>query len=177
MLAWEPGAVAVAEGVATVIIGLGLLQQLLHLAQLGVAGSVLMKEHVGAADQLWRRFADAAPPISLLVPGYNEELSIVQSVRSLLSLQYPAFEVVVINDGSKDRMLDALKEAFDLVETERFYDTPCPHRPIRAIYTSPTQARLVVVDKENGGKADALNAGLNVSRAPVVCSMDADSLL
>lgn len=177
MWAWEPGAMAVAEWLATIIIVLGLLQQVLHLIQLVVAASVLMKEPIGAAEQLWRRFADAAPPISLLVPGYNEELSIVQSVRSLLSLQYPAFEVVVINDGSKDRMLEVLKEAFDLAETDRFYDTPCPHKPIRAIYTSPSQSRLVVVDKENGGKADALNAGLNVSRAPVVCSMDADSLL
>lgn len=177
MVEWHPAAVAAAQAVASVIIILGLVQQLLHLVQLVIAGRELMKEPVGQADQLWRRYADAAPPISLLVPGYNEELSIVQSVRSLLSLQYPAFEVVVINDGSKDGTLRVLKEAFALVETERFYDTPCPHQPIRAIYASPTQPRLVVVDKENGGKADALNAGVNVSRAPVLCAMDADSLL
>ena len=177
MFEWEPAAVAAAQGVALVIIAVGLLQQALHLVQLLIAGRVLMKEPAGELDQLWRRSADAAPPISLLVPAYNEELSIVQSVRSLLQLQYPTFEVVVVNDGSKDGTLQALKQAFDLQPSDRFYDLSCPCQPIRGLYSAPNQPRLVVVDKENGGKADALNAGINISRAPIVCSMDADSLL
>ncbi len=130
-----------------------------------------------SANVLWRRYADASPPIALLAPAYNEALTIVESVRSLLSLQYPNFEIVVVNDGSTDTTLHVLIEAFGLKPIDRSHDLAVPHAPIIGLYGSANQPRLVVVDKQNGGKADALNAGINVSRAPIICSMDADSLL
>ncbi|HEY8572830.1 glycosyltransferase [Phenylobacterium sp.] len=167
-----------AESIAWFVIASGLLQNIFHVYQLLLAGRALRRDRgIAETRQLWRRYAEAAPPISLLVPAYNEELTIVESLRSLLSLQYPSFEVVVVNDGSKDGTLKALVEAFDLDAVDRDYEAVAPHKPIRAIYVAPKQPRLVVVDKENGGKADALNAALNLSRASIVCSMDADSLL
>lgn len=167
-----------AEAIAILVIGAGLLQNAFHIWQLIVAADALRRERgVVEARMLWRRYADSAPPIALLVPAYNEEMTIGESLRSLLALQYPSFEVVVVNDGSKDGTMEALKAAFDLRPAERAWEPIAPHAPIRGIYVAPNQPRLLVVDKENGGKADALNAAINLSRAPIVCSMDADSLL
>lgn len=167
-----------AQAVATSVVGIGLLQNLLYLGQLALAGLALSQAPpVARQSLLWRRYADAAPPITLLVPAFNEELTIAESVRSLLALQYPNFEVVVVNDGSGDRTMEVLRESFGLQAVQRHYEVIAPCRPIRAIYAAVNQPRLLVVDKDNGGKADALNAALNLSRAPIVCSMDADSLL
>ncbi len=118
-----------------------------------------------------------APPITLLAPAYNEEATCVQATRSLLNLQYPDYEVVVINDGSRDRTLERLVEAFDLVPAARAPTAAVPTAAVRATLRSRIHPNLWVVDKANGGKADALNAGLNHSRTPLVCAMDADSLL
>jgi cellulose synthase/poly-beta-1,6-N-acetylglucosamine synthase-like glycosyltransferase len=117
------------------------------------------------------------PPISLLVPGYNEEATIRTSVRSMLQLQYPDFEVVVVNDGSKDRTLEVLIEEFELVPHPEVIRLAVPHKPIRGVYRSLRYSNLRVVDKENGGKADALNVGINVARHGLFCAVDADSIL
>ncbi|MFN3369562.1 MAG: glycosyltransferase family 2 protein, partial [Thermus sp.] len=116
-------------------------------------------------------------PVSILVPAYNEEKTIAHSVRSFLSLHYPEFEVIVVADGPKDRTLEVLKEAFRLVEVEWVYRRALATKPVRAVYRSLVYPNLIVVDKENGGKADALNAGLNLARYPLFCAVDADSLL
>lgn len=163
---------------ALVIITVGLAQNILYVIQLLVAGrSLADAPPVRRSAILWRRYADLAPPISLLSPAHNEEKTIVQSVRSLLSLQYPSYEVIVVNDGSKDDTLRRLIDGFDLKPVARAYDLSVEHKPIRGVYGTDRIPRLLVIDKENGGKADALNAGINLSRAPVLCSMDADSLL
>mgnify|MGYP001316924930 CR=1 FL=1 len=160
------------------IIVVGLLQNLIYLIQLALAARELTTNPpVRRLALLWKRYADLAPPIALLSPAYNEELTIVDSVRSMLALEYPTFEVVVINDGSKDNTMQTLKDAFGLQPLARAFPTDIDHKPIRGIYGAPGIPRLIVVDKENGGKADALNAGINVSRSPVFCSMDADSIL
>jgi cellulose synthase/poly-beta-1,6-N-acetylglucosamine synthase-like glycosyltransferase len=166
------------ELIALFVITAGLTQNAFHVWQLVLAARALRRQR-GAAETslIWRRYAEAAPPIALLVPAYNEELTIAESLRSLLGLQYPSFEVIVVNDGSKDGTLQALIDTFELTPIQRSYETIAPCAAIRGIYGSPHQPRLVVVDKENGGKADALNAAINLSRAPIVCSMDADSLL
>jgi cellulose synthase/poly-beta-1,6-N-acetylglucosamine synthase-like glycosyltransferase len=117
------------------------------------------------------------PPVSVLAPAFNEEANVVENVRSLLMLDYPLFEVVLINDGSKDRTLGRLMDAFDLRPSARTFEPALRCKPIRAIYESPTYSNLVVVDKANGGKADALNAGLNLSLYPIFCAIDADSIL
>jgi cellulose synthase/poly-beta-1,6-N-acetylglucosamine synthase-like glycosyltransferase len=167
-----------AGSIAWFVIVAGLGQNAFHLWQLVLAARALRRDRGGPEGrQLWRRYAESAPPIALLVPAFGEELTIVESVRSLLSLQYPAFEVVVVNDGSRDGTLDALIGAFELEPVERDYELVAPCARIRGLYATSRQPKLIVVDKENGGKADALNAALNLSRASVVCSMDADSLL
>ena len=117
------------------------------------------------------------PPISVLAPAFNEEANVVDNVRSLLMLDYPLFEVILINDGSRDRTLGRLVDAFDLRRSARCFERAVPCKKIRGVYDSPTYPNLVVVDKENGGKADALNAGLNLSLYPLFCAIDADSIL
>lgn len=167
-----------AEWVAIVAIIVGLSQNLLYALQLVLAARSMRANPPGSRPApLWRRYADQAPPIALLSPAFNEEKSIVSCVRSMLALQYSAYEVIVINDGSTDGTLERLVTAFELEPSERAYEQRLQHNRIRGIYTSSLFPRLVVVDKENGGKADALNAGINISRAPIFCSMDADSLL
>jgi cellulose synthase/poly-beta-1,6-N-acetylglucosamine synthase-like glycosyltransferase len=167
-----------AEAIALIVIGSGLIQAVLQIWQLLLAARALRAMPPEPASALiWSRYAASAPAIALLVPAYNEEATIETSLRSLLALHYPRFEIVVVNDGSKDGTMAALKRAFELEPIERDYDVVAPCQPIIGLYTSPAQPRLIVVDKVNGGKADALNAAINLSRAPVLCSMDADSLL
>ena len=122
-------------------------------------------------------FSDNMVPISVLVPAYNESATIVDNTRNLLSLDFGHYEVVVINDGSKDDTLELLKDAFHLIQIDQPYKRSIPTQEVRALYRSAEYPNLVVVDKENGGKADALNAGINVSMYPVFVSIDADSIL
>jgi len=119
------------------------------------------------------------PPVSVLMPAYNERAGIVEAVHAMSSLRYPEYEVVVIDDGSTDGTLEALQEAFDLVEIPRVVPEEVPSRgSVESVYVSGRGARnLVVVRKTNGGKSDALNTGINVARNPLVCMVDADSVL
>jgi len=122
--------------------------------------------------------SELSVPVSILIPAYNEEQLILESVRSLLRSHYRSFEVVVINDGSTDRTLDLLSEAYGLVEDRRVPRARLETHPIRGSYRSPSDERLVVIDKENGGgKSDALNAGLRYARYPLFLVVDADTLL
>jgi len=118
------------------------------------------------------------PPISLVVPAHNEAGSIVESVGSLLELEYPNLEVIIVNDGSRDDTLERLAGAYELVPAHMLYVAEIPTARIKRLYKSLRQPRLLVVDKESAGnKADAVNAGLNVCGSPFVCVVDADSLL
>jgi cellulose synthase/poly-beta-1,6-N-acetylglucosamine synthase-like glycosyltransferase len=117
-----------------------------------------------------------APPATIVVPAYNEEATIVDSVRSFLTLHYPLHEVVVVNDGSKDDTLNVLIREFDLHESDQPVRLQLETAEIMGVYASPTE-RLVVVDKANGGKSDALNAGICAAQYPLVCCMDADIIL
>jgi cellulose synthase/poly-beta-1,6-N-acetylglucosamine synthase-like glycosyltransferase len=117
------------------------------------------------------------PPVSVLVPAYDEEPTIVDSVHSLLALRYPEHEVIVVNDGSRDATLERLRAAFDLVPVRKALRVVIPTARIRGVYVSRRNRRLWVVDKENGGKADALNAGVNASRYPYILAIDADAIL
>jgi cellulose synthase/poly-beta-1,6-N-acetylglucosamine synthase-like glycosyltransferase len=116
-------------------------------------------------------------PLSVIAPAFNEEKSIVQSVENMLALDYPHYEVIVVNDGSTDGTLRRLVERFGLRRSDVVFRRVLATRPVRGIYTSPDYPKLVVVDKENGKKADALNAGLNLSRYPLFCAVDCDSVL
>jgi len=121
--------------------------------------------------------SDALPPITILVPAYNESATIETSVTAILTLEYRNFEVVVVNDGSKDDTMERLRHAFELYEVPRTYAEAIPTQPLRAVYRSRTRTRLLVIDKENGGKADSLNAAINASRFPLVIAVDADTLI
>ena len=121
--------------------------------------------------------SDALPPITMLVPAYNESATIQASVTAMLTLEYRSYEVVVVNDGSKDDTIDQLRHAFDLYEVPRIYPETITTQPLRAVYRSRTRSRLLVLDKENGGKADSLNAAINASRFPLVIAVDADTLI
>ncbi len=170
--------VASAEAIALVVIVAGLLQIVFYFVLLLYAGAALgTRPPVARSATLWRRYSEQAPAISVLAPAFNEELTIVESTRSLLALQYPDFEVIVINDGSKDGTLARLVSEFGLEQVDRFVDRSVEHAPIRGFYASPRLPRLLVVDKENGGKADALNAGINCTRTALFCAIDADSIL
>lgn len=121
--------------------------------------------------------SDMTWPISILVPAHNEEKSIVETVRSLQLVNYGEFEIIVINDDSSDRTLRNLIEAFDLRRIDKVYRKSIPTRQLRGIYGSLSQQNLLVIDKERGGKSDALNAGINLSKYPLFCSVDADSII
>lgn len=128
-------------------------------------------------DDLPRAYSGLEPPVTILVPAYNEEATIAASVRSMLQLTYAEYEVLVINDGSKDATIDVLIREFGLLPFPEAYRRQLPTADVRAIYRSTRHPNLRVIDKENGGKADALNAGINAARYPLFCGVDADSIL
>jgi cellulose synthase/poly-beta-1,6-N-acetylglucosamine synthase-like glycosyltransferase len=126
----------------------------------------------------WINETPLAPPITIIAPAHNEERSIRLAVRNLLGLDYPQLEVIVVNDGSTDRTLEELREEFHLRSIRSVYIPNIKCAPVRRLYRSDVDSRLLVVDKEAGGsKADAVNAGLNVATSPYVCIVDADSIL
>ena len=144
---------------------------------------------LSARDMAWRKAASlpeldtgvlsdrSTPPIAILAPAYNEASTILSSVRSFLQLEYPDLQVIIINDGSEDETMALLIEAFDMHPAELLFRPILKTQAVRKIYRSPQDPRLIVVDKVNGGKADALNVGLNICRAPLVCCLDSDTLI
>ncbi len=122
-------------------------------------------------------YSGLEPPVSILVPAYNEQATIVASIQSMLQLSYPLFEVIIINDGSRDDTLAVLKNTFGLLPFPEVNRERLKTKTVRGIYRSTRHPNLRVIDKENGGKADALNAGINASYYPLFCCVDADSTL
>lgn len=149
----------------TVILSISLLQ--------------LRKEYQLNRDQIYEEYMNEiyTKPVSIIVPAFNEEAGIIASVRSLLSIKYPLFEVIVVNDGSKDNTLAKMIEQYDMKLREKVIRKQIETKPIKAIYQSTLLPNLYLIDKENGGKADALNVGLNFSNYPYICSLDGDSVL
>jgi len=133
-------------------------------------------EHAGREETV---SSQLAPGVSLLVPAYNEAAGIVPSVQAMLALRYPRHEIVVIDDGSTDDTFERLREAFDLVRVDRELprDVPVKARVIDVWVPRDGRTRLVAVRKENSGKTDALNVGINAASEPLVAMVDADSLL
>lgn len=121
--------------------------------------------------------ASTLPKVSILVPAYNEELTIVPAIRSMLTVDYPNVEVVVVDDGSTDATFAKIAETFVLKPHFREPKQDLAHKPVLGVYRSPTARGLTVVTKVNGGKADALNAAINLSDSALICVVDADSLL
>ncbi|WP_157257899.1 glycosyltransferase family 2 protein [Pedobacter ginsenosidimutans] len=120
-----------------------------------------------------------APSISILAPAYNEGANIIENVRSLLSINYTNLEVIIINDGSKDDSLSKLIEVYDLYKADFFINGQIETKEVRGVYRSRkvVYRKLIVVDKQNGGKADALNVGINVSSNDYIVCIDVDCIL
>ncbi len=123
--------------------------------------------------------SNLSPTISIIAPAYNEENTIIDNIKSILSVHYQNFEVIIVNDGSKDGTLSKIIKEFQLVPYNYAYRTEIKTQIIRKIYRSnlPEFDKLIVVDKENGGKADALNAGINVASSKYITSIDVDCIL
>ena len=117
------------------------------------------------------------PSISIVAPAFNEEKTVIQSVHSLLNLEYPEYEVILVNDGSSDGTLNTLIRHYDLKRVDYMYTKKLGTKPLRGVYMNRSIPKLIVVDKENGGKGDSLNAGINISKKEYFCGIDADSLL
>lgn len=117
------------------------------------------------------------PSISIIAPAYNEERTIIESANSLLNLKYPEYELIIVNDGSKDQTLNTLINYYDLKRVDYLYDSRLSTKAVRGIYLNRSRPQLIVVDKINGGKADSLNVGINIANKEYVCGIDADSLL
>lgn len=130
--------------------------------------ATLRFDELGAAD---------VPGITLVGPAYNEEATCVEAVQALLTLQYPDYEIIIVNDGSKDKTVERLIGAFDFRAAERVPTAQLATKKVKQTYRSARHPNLWLIDKENGGKADALNTGVNHCRTPLFCAMDADTLL
>lgn len=146
---------------------------------LNIISFVVIRRYMRRYDNqlLPMSFGPLLPPVSVIVPAYNEAVGIVSSVKSILQLEYPKYEIIVINDGSRDDTMATLISAFDLQVYHEAYQNQLTTQPIRQVYRSKKYPQLRVIDKDNGGKADALNAGINASRNPLFCAVDADSIL
>ena len=146
-----------------------------------VSARELIRNHFHARNTNYDAIISSpfAPMITVIAPAYNESLTIVENIKALLALYYPNFEIVVVNDGSKDNTLEKAIEAFDLECVTYVVDYKIPCQEIRGIYKSRKRAfnNLTVVDKFNGGKADALNSGINIAKGDYFISIDVDSII
>lgn len=136
--------------------------------------------HTLKEESLLRDYPDILPGISVVAPAYNEEVIIIDNVNSLLSLEYPKFEVVIVNDGSKDKTLELLIDKFELVQIPFPYIEKVRCQQVKRVFKSTNHLyeKLTVVDKVNGGtKADAMNAGVNVAKYDYFINTDVDCLL
>ena len=166
-------------GLATLSFAVIVVRNLVSVVQLFVAAWVFSTRIKPARQSidLWSRYEDLTPPVSVIAPAFNEELSIVDSVRALLALEYPEHEVIVVNDGSKDSTLTRLIEAFGLQPVGREQSVALQQTRVLGTYAATAYPNLLVVDKENGRKADAANAGIGFAQKPLVCVIDADSVI
>lgn len=183
------------EYVAAIVSAIGLVAQPLFLGYFILYNGYMLMLIALSARQVRRRVAghfvddldlidhsDYTKPLTMIVPAFNEEVTIVDSVTNLIHCDYPRFEVVVVNDGSSDNTLEGLRQAFRLRRTDLPYRDAIGTARVRGMYLAtvplpPNVSQLVVIDKENAGKADALNAGINTSTSPYFVSLDADSIL
>ena len=152
----------------------------LSMVLCGLSVLALKREHrwmLGFESRINERWL-FLPSISVVIPAFNEEDSVVASIKSVLKSRYPHIEVIVVNDGSADQTLVRVIDSFalQLVGQPLGPGTGLSSEPIRGIF-GDAEGKIVLVDKHNGGKADALNAGINLARSPLVCVVDADTLL
>lgn len=156
--------------VATTAIGLA-------LAALAFLESARQGRHYAIKDKSFLFRRNLLPSISIIAPAFNEAVGILESVESLLNLNYPDFEIIVVNDGSRDATLPILIEKFKLEKTDGEYRETLKTQPVRGLYRNPRLPELTVIDKVNGGKADSLNVGINAASGEYILGIDSDSVL
>jgi cellulose synthase/poly-beta-1,6-N-acetylglucosamine synthase-like glycosyltransferase len=140
--------------------------------------SIRHQQRLKSLQANWPRTSRLTPPVTILMPARNEEKSVCIAVQNLLDLDYPALEMIVINDGSTDSTLELLHKNFQLRAVKAVYVAETITAPVRQLYRSGVAPNLLVIDKDSGGsKADAVNAGLNAATSPYICVVDADSVL
>ncbi len=143
--------------------------------------AVLELRHVAQRERhhVWGRASTSTilPKITVVIPAYNEERTINEATRGILALTYPNLEVVVVIDGGSDDTLGELRKGFDLVPVHPIYQHRIDTQPVSQMYRSASEATLLVIDKANGGKADAMNCGLNTGTGELICFIDADTLI
>ena len=165
-----------AQAIAVMVLTASIAQNFLYFALLILAFVSLTRRPIKAkARTLWGDTVNQAPSLSIIVPAYNEATTIVESIRSLMALEYPRFEVIIVNDGSTDNTLGMLNEAFELKQ-KASYHLGSPHQD-QSHYFSARYRNLLVIDKANGGKADSLNTALSFAKGDLICAVDADSIL
>ncbi len=172
--------IAGAFGIAAHVLGAVVLLTATLQAILVLAAVIdLRQSRARTRYRLWRRVMNSplAPKVTVLVPAFNESVTIRESLGGILALTYQNLEVVVVNDGSTDDTEDVIIEEFDLVEVHNVYQALLPTEEIVRLYRSRVDPRLVVAQKLNGGKADALNAALNLASGSLVCAVDADTII
>ncbi|HEV3055901.1 MAG TPA: glycosyltransferase [Solirubrobacteraceae bacterium] len=168
----------VAEVIFVVLLGYFLVLNGLYFAITVGAFVTLRRQRALQYVELGRLARSATTlPVSVLVPAYNEETVLGQAIRSILASDYPELELIVVNDGSTDGTLVSATREFDLVACDVFHPAPIATQPIHTTYRSRRHPNLWLIDKENGGAADALNAGLNLARYPCVIHIDADCVV
>ena len=151
----------------------------IYILQLLIAYKQIKKTIQRKPAEDYDRYSDSENlmPVSILIPAYNEQENIAKNIASLMTLNYPEFELVVVNDGSTDNTHKSIIDTFGLSEIECPIKLSIPIKKIRGVYYNIKYPKLIYVDKENGGKSDALNAGINISRYPLFVCLDADSQL
>lgn len=153
------------NGVYTLLVGISFVKVWLHQKRVSHAGLQEVRE------------SPVTPPVTIIVPAFNEENAILLTVESLMTLDYPSKEIVVVDDGSSDETLARLIERFGLIQMDLIYRPRLKATPPIGFYHNPKLPMLTVVSKPNGGKPDALNVGINVSRSPYFCTVDADCVI
>ena len=165
-----------------IIMFIGLLQIFIYFIQLIIALYVFFDNpHKERKIQSIQKNDGMLHPITIIMPAYNESVTIIESIKSILATDYPNADVIVVNDGSTDDTFELINQFFNLEKTLHNLNTNNPnhlsHAQIKGVYVSRKDSRLRVIDKVNGGKADAHNAAINLSRSPIICLLDADSIL
>lgn len=170
---------SVAESVVLLTLGYYLLAKFLYLFlhTSGVVGLVAQTQR-RVWEELYQPFSSVfLPGIAVIVPAYNEAESIERVVQSVLDLDYPAVDLIVVNDGSTDATMERLTAAFDLTPVPAGAPVDLPCEPVCGIYRAEEIEGFLVIDKEKGGKSDALNAGIWLTEQPLFCVLDADTVI
>jgi biofilm PGA synthesis N-glycosyltransferase PgaC len=149
---------------------------------LGIFSAIALRKHLRKNSYVNYNslvLSPLSPKVSIIAPAFNESKTIINNVRTLLSLYYNNFEVILVNDGSTDNTFENIKEEYELTKVNYYFDYHLPCERIRGVYKSknPSYNRLIVIDKKNGGKADSLNAGINICQSSLFISIDADSII